>query len=430
MIGFAGWVPWGADGKGLRRGNVRCSAEREDVVIVGAGVSGLAAAKLISEGRSDLSMTILEKSDDVGGRIRSDVVDGYILDRGFQVFIEAYPQQGELLDYEQLDLKPFLPGALVYCEGAHHLVSDPLRRIQDTPESLVSPVGTFMDKARVALLRTKIANLPLDRILQRDECTTAEYLRKEGFTSSMIDRFFSPFYQGIFLAPLEEQSSRMFEYVFRMFLSAPASLPSKGIGAVTQHLAAPSKDKIQLNTGVKSISMNESGGGTVETEDGQRIEAKVIVVAADPPTASALLGDRIEPTKPRGCASLYFASDQPPPISKPILFLNGEGRSAGVVGNTCFPSSVSASYAPEGKTLVSTTVIGDDIHRSEAELERLVKSHMTEWWGSDHVNQWTHLRTYKIPYSQNAQNVPFSASKGVEVRTTWNRLSLMCVALA
>jgi len=167
MIGFAGWVPWGADGKGLRRGNVRCSAEREDVVIVGAGVSGLAAAKLISEGRSDLSMTILEKSDDVGGRIRSDVVDGYILDRGFQVFIEAYPQQGELLDYEQLDLKPFLPGALVYCEGAHHLVSDPLRRIQDTPESLVSPVGTFMDKARVALLRTKIANLPLDRILQR-----------------------------------------------------------------------------------------------------------------------------------------------------------------------------------------------------------------------------------------------------------------------
>uniref|UniRef100_A0A7S0BT17 Amine oxidase domain-containing protein n=1 Tax=Rhodosorus marinus TaxID=101924 RepID=A0A7S0BT17_9RHOD len=240
-----------------------------------------------------------------------------------------------------------------------------------------------MDKARVALLRTKIASLPLDSILQRDECTTAEYLRREGFTSSMIDRFFTPFYEGI--------------------------------GAVTQHVAAPLRDKIQLNTGVKSISMNENGGGTVDTEDGQKIEAKVIIVAADPLAASALFGDRIEPSKPRGCANLYFASDQAPPIAKPILFLNGEGRSAGVVGNTCFPSSFSETYAPEGKTLVSTTVIGDDVHRSDAELERLVKSHMSEWWGSNYVNQWTHLKTYKIPFSQPAQNVPFSASKGVEV---------------
>ncbi len=81
---------------------------RPDVLIVGAGLSGLSCALWLHEG--GLSVLVLEASDGIGGGVRTDEVEGFLLDRGFQVFLMAYPEAQRVLDYGALDFKPFYPG--------------------------------------------------------------------------------------------------------------------------------------------------------------------------------------------------------------------------------------------------------------------------------------------------------------------------------
>lgn len=150
---------------------------RKEVVIIGAGIAGLTCAKELSAaGVTDY--LLLESSDAVGGRVRTDEVDGYLLDRGFQVFIDSYPEAVSTFDYKRLGLKPFLPGAMVRYGKKFHLVSDPLRRPQDLVPTIVSPIGSLVDKILVGIfsLTIRLDSLPI--IFARQEMNTAEYLSK------------------------------------------------------------------------------------------------------------------------------------------------------------------------------------------------------------------------------------------------------------
>src|SRR4051794_26838005 len=186
-----------------------------DVVIVGAGLAGLCCARLLHQ--RGVPFLLLEASDGVGGRVRTDVVEGFRLDRGFQVFLTSYPEAKQVLDYKALDLKPFLPGALIRHAGRFHELTDPWRRPFAALRSLFSAVGSFADKLRVARLRSRSLSGTIEDRFRDPEFTTLQSPRDAGFSASMIEGFFRPFLGGIFLDRELRTSSRMFHFVFRMF---------------------------------------------------------------------------------------------------------------------------------------------------------------------------------------------------------------------
>lgn len=384
------------------------------VLIVGAGLAGLSCARhLQSRG---IACRVLEADDAVGGRARTDVVDGFRLDRGFQVFLTAYPDARRLLDYDTLGLGHFEPGALIRHGGRLHRFSDPWRRPRHTLATALSPVATLADKLRVAKLRRDVCRGTLASLNHHADSTTLDYLVARGFSERIIDRFFKPFLGGVFLDGELATSSRVFEFVFRMFAQGSATLPAAGLGALAEQLAAGLPDEaVQLGTRVESVSAT----GVVAA--GEAIEASAVVIATDRTGAWRLgadnsAGDNSDDWS--GTTCFYFAADKPP-VSEPILVLNGEGQ--GPVNTLCVPSLVAPSYAPVGSHLVSVSVIGagtgagtgnagshgaarGDHSEDDADLRESVVAQLASWFGEG-VAGWRRLRAYRVPRALPTQSV-------------------------
>jgi phytoene dehydrogenase-like protein len=365
----------------------------EAVVIVGGGLSGLACAQRLCE--AGVACRVLEAEDGVGGRARTDSVDGFLLDRGFQVLLTAYPEAKRVLDYAALDLRPFEPGALIRYQGRFHRLVDPWRRPQHALATLRAPVATLGDKLRVGRLRKRVVRGSLEQLYSQPETTTREALRSAGFSERFIGSFFRPFLGGVFLDPDLETSSRLLDFVFRMFSQGDAALPAQGMGEMAGQMASRLPEGV-VHTATP-VARIEDGG--VVLSDGSRITTRSLVLAVDMPTAARMLGDSTRPQQ-RGVTCLYFAARQPP-LSEAILVLNGEGQ--GPVNNLCVPSQVSAAYAPAGQSLVSATVLG--VPDDEDGLQQAVRQQLTDWFGSA-VADWRHLRTYRIPHALPAQAPP------------------------
>lgn len=364
-----------------------------DVLIVGAGLSGLCCARKLQQ--QGIRCLVLEASDGVGGRIRTDMVDGFRLDRGFQVFLTSYPEAKLILDYETLDLKPFLPGALVRYGGRFHELADPWRRPLSAIRSLFSPIGSFADKLRVASFRSRSLRGTVDDRFRDSETTSLQALQDAGFSRSMIERFFRPFLGGIFLDSELQTSSRMLNFVFRMFSLGKACLPAEGMEAIPRQLAAAlPPDTIRL--GARAVQV---APGAVTLSTGEELHAKSVVVAVEGCVARELLGDSISPGG-QGTTCFYFSAPRPP-VTQPLLVLNGDGR--GPINNLCVPTLAAPSYGPGDKSLVSVSVLGtrNDPDRLLAE----VRAQLSEWFGTA-VQDWRHLRTYSIPYALPAQSPP------------------------
>ncbi|KAL3700398.1 hypothetical protein R1sor_018420 [Riccia sorocarpa] len=383
--------------------------EATGVVIIGAGLAGLAAAKHLA--KEGMPFTLLEASDGVGGRVRTDEFEGFLLDRGFQIHITAYPEAQRILDYGKLDLRDFYAGALVWFDGGFHRVADPLRHFTDGLQSLTNPIGSVLDKVLVGIVRIQAALKEVDVILASEETTIFERLSKVGFTDSMVDRFFRPFFGGIFFDRELETTSRLFEFVFRCLALGSNTLPAKGIGAIPQQLAS-SLPPQSLFLSSKVESLVEEGGvvSGVKLENGRQIRAKHgVIVAVEGPEAKRLLKEKISPTPsitkpPRSTVCLYFSSDKIPFTRDPVLFLNGSKK--GIVNNMFFPTNVVPSYGPPGKTLVSVSLIGTHNEKSDADLEAIVRDEMSDWFSRSFVESWKHLRTYRIPFAQPNQTPP------------------------
>ena len=358
-----------------------------DVLIIGAGLSGLSCAlELQKQGQKIL---LLEKSDEPGGRVRTDNVDGFQLDRGFQVYLSAYPTAGRLLDLPALDLGHFEPGAMVYHEGKLHRVMDIFRRPQHLLASALAPIGGLMDKARVARLRWRVKNSSQEQIANREDLSTEDYLRREGFSAQMIDRFFRSFYGGIFLERELQTSSRMFEFTFKMFTEGAATLPALGMGQLSQQLAnrLPS-ESIRYQCPVKEVNGNQ-----VTLSSGEILEAATIVLATPAHITSALLPDLDMPDLAwRSVTTLYFSAPKSP-LDEAVIALNGSGQ--GRVNNVAVLSDVRPEYAPKGQALISVSLLGTS---EQADTPNLVKQELIHWFGKE-VTDWKHLRTDLIPHA-------------------------------
>ena len=362
--------------------------KQQDAIIIGGGLAGLSCAiKLTKAGKS---VTLLEATDRVGGRVRTDVIDGYTLDHGFQVLLTAYPACRELLDYPALRLRAFDPGALVRHGGKFSLLGDPWRRPSQAFSTALSPVGTLGDKLRIARLRKASNQGSLDELYSRTQQTTLERLEQSGFTPTMIDQFFRPFMGGVFLEESLSTSSRMLEFVFRMFSSGDIAIPADGMGAIPRQLAESlPRGTIELQRTVSKVSDR-----SVTLTNGETLTADHIVVATESSAAARLLDIEKLETKWSSATTFYFAAEQTPDNRK-LLMLRGDEQ--GAVQTAVVLSNIASEYAPAGKSLISVSVSDADHDTDTETLDQLIRTQLSGWFG-DQVSKWNRLHVYRVPY--------------------------------
>ncbi|XAR49423.1 15-cis-phytoene desaturase [Bertholletia excelsa] len=392
--------------------------KKTGVIVVGAGLAGLASATRLSS--ESIPFLLLDASDAVGGRVRTDAVDGFLLDRGFQIFITAYPEARKLLDYEALDLQKFYSGARVYHDGRFHTVADPVRHPFDSILTLTNPIGTILDKLLIGLTRIRVLNRSDDEILSAEEVCTLDLLRRIGFSNSIVDRFFRPFFGGIFFDRELQTTSRLFDFVLKCLALGDNTLPSKGISAIPEQLAGKlPPESILLNSRVVSIDF-KSESTTVRLQNGVVLEGELgVVLAVEEPEVVKLLAGKLnrEPVKKpvRSTVCLYFSTDRSRiPVRDPVLFLNGSGK--GIVNNMFFATNVAPSYSPPGKVLVSVSLIGLYEDRADEDLTAEVVRELSDWFGEGMVESWRHLRTYRVGFAQPNQSPPTDLMKDPRVR--------------
>lgn len=356
------------------------------VVIIGAGVAGLTCARYLH--KAGIKSIVLEAADAAGGRVRTDLVDGFRLDRGFQIFLTAYPEARRLLDYTALEFGTFRSGAMIRQEGRFVEMTDPLKEPLTIFKTLAAPVGSLSDKLRLVELMREVNTVARAEDFFKDEDTdTLNYLHEYGWSPKMISTFFKPFFGGVFLENDLSTSSNFFRFVFKQFYNGDAVVPAQGMQAIPEQLAAGlPAGTVRLNTPVSSVD-----GQVVHLANGESLRAAKVIIATDAAAADSLLGVKKE-REYNVTSCTYFAADRSPSTEK-MLLLNPNHFS--VVHHMCVPSDVAPSYAPEGQSLISVSTQGLELV-DHAKLAADIQLELGQWFGEE-VKQWKHLCTYHIP---------------------------------
>jgi phytoene dehydrogenase-like protein len=365
---------------------------------VGAGLAGLAAG--IELGRAGHEVAIYEAGDGPGGRVRTDVVDGFRLDRGFQILLEAYPECRALLDYDRLDLQRFRPGALVRVEGSFRRLGDPLREPAQLWSTVTSPVGTLQDKLRILAFRLNVSRGSVDDLWRGVGTTAIDRFERLGFSEQMIERFLRPLFAGITLDPELQGSSQVVNFVFRMLSAGDAAVPARGMGAISDLMAEMlPPDSLHLGARVAATTAT-----SISIEGGREERFDAVIVATDASEAARLLGTP-DPGW-NGVTSVWFEADEPP-IDDAVLVLNGEGR--GPINSMAPMSAVSADYAPAGSHsfVVSAPSLDPD-------LPDAFRAQLREWFGA-RADAYRTLRVDRIERAQPRQLPGHDARAGETV---------------
>ena len=359
------------------------------IIIIGGGVAGLSCARYLQlAGKEGV---VLEAAEAVGGRVRTDLHDGFRLDRGFQILLTSYPEPKRLLDYDALDLRTFRSGAIIRQEGrsgGFTEMPNPLKEPLGVFKALSAPVGSLADKLRLVELLREVNDVTRAEDFFKDtDTSTLHYLQNYGWSDEMIVNFFRPFFGGVFLENELVTSSNFFRFVFKQFYNGDAVIPAKGMQAIPEQMAAKlSAGTVRLNAPVAAVE-----GQTVRLVNGETLRADKIVIATDAATADRLLGNNLK-RQYNVTTCTYFAAERSPSTKKMIL-LNPHQLSA--VDHMCIPSDVAHDYAPGGQSLISVSTQGLELS-DEAKLAEDIKMELSEWFGEE-VRGWRHLRSYHLP---------------------------------
>ena len=372
------------------------------VVIVGAGLAGLACAATLH--RAGVPILVIEASDGVGGRVRTDQVDGFLLDRGFQVLLTAYPELDRQLNVDALDLEAFDPGALIKTKEGLFELGDPLKKLSSLVPTLrtaaARSVASPSDLLRLLALRVRLARTEVPELLRGPDVATIDALTSQGFSNQFINRFFRPLVGGIQLDLGLHSSARMFDTILKMLFAGNAAVPRFGMQTISKQLAEQIPEHvIHLQAPVRSVSAD-----AVRVDSGE-INASSVVIATDGNTAADFL-NRPRAT-PRSAGCVWFDAPEPPTDRRLIVL---DGDRSGPVANVAVMSNVSSRYAPPGRHLIAAAApgyTGDD-------LDRQARAQLTSWWGSS-IEGWTTLRVDHITYGQPDQSPRFSPKQSLEV---------------
>ena len=360
--------------------------------IIGGGISGLIAARVLEE--YGLSATIIEATDRLGGRVKTDVVDGYSLDHGFQVLLTAYPAAKKYLDFDALALQEFLPGSAIFKNGKQKIIGDPLRNLSLLLPTLFSGIGTVNDKLKILALNRRLKKKSIQNIFAEKEQTTLAYLENIGFSETIITDFFTPFFSGIFLENKLDTSSRMFEFVYKMFGEGNAALPKDGIQAIPKQLFEKLKSTtIIFNTKVKSVE-----NGSIKLESGETLKSNFTIIATQ---ASGLVSNlKNQATLWKSCDTLYFEVAKRE-IKKPLIGLIAMHNA--LINNIFYHTSLQTS-ATATKELLSVTVI-DRQNLTNKQLVTEVQKELKELCNIDFC---TFIKQYNIPMAlPNLQDIQY-----------------------
>ena len=251
-----------------------------DIIIIGAGVSGLTCAKILSD--NNKKYLLLESQSDVGGRMSTDLVGDHQLDRGFQVFIKGYPLYDAVIDVKQLPLHSFSPGASIRINNRFYKVVDPFRNIIEGFKSIFTPIGSFIDKLKILKLRISLLLKKTDNT--KNNISTYNYLKQNGFSDEMINNFFIPFFGSVLLDQDLSTVKSTFETIYKAMSSDDICLLENGIADFPKSIYNQlPKDQFSFNTEVISIEDHR-----VSFADGSSTTSKSIVLATDASTASNL----------------------------------------------------------------------------------------------------------------------------------------------
>ena len=356
----------------------------ERIYVIGAGLSGLVAALELE--KSGFSPVILEASGEIGGRIKTDEVDGFLLDHGFQVLNTAYPELKNYLDLPSLHLKKFNPGAVIFEGKRFYLITDPIRNPLKIIGMAFSKVGTLRDKVKLFTLTQSIKKKSNEKIFDSPSLPTHQYLRNYGFSDRIVDNFFKPFFRGIFLEKHLNTSSRMFEFVFKMFALGHAAVPERGMGEIPAMIRRQlSKTQVYFNSPVKQVE-----GKSIHLENGDIIEADRIVIATQPDRVMKQLQGQF--SSPQQVTNLYFSLQQSF-IGKPMIGLLTGDR---LINNLVFMDDVAKSYSTNGRALLSVTVLESDLE--EMALIEAVKLELEEVSGVN-AEYFQFVKAYHIPHA-------------------------------
>lgn len=353
------------------------------IVIVGAGVSGLVAAQhLEAAGYAPL---IIESTDRVGGRVKTDMVDGFACDHGFQVLLTAYQEAQRYLSYSKLDLKTFRPGAVVYRGGKSYPIVDPLREPAQLLTALFSPVASLKDKFLTWKLQRELKAVhPASLFLEDEQASTRQFLRAYGFSEAFIKAFFVPFFGGIFLENELKTPAAMLRFVFKMFAEGEAAVPNGGMEAIPKALRAElQKTQFRFQTQAEAILDNR-----IRTQNGEDIPFDALIVATNPAHLLPRLAGAA--TTHHATTTLYYRSKGQVLPARLIGLVESPEY---MVNNFCELAPLESGYSPMGEQLVSVTL--KDIP-SSANAEEAVANELRQIAGH---NGWslTPIARYDIP---------------------------------
>ncbi|MBU3750238.1 MAG: FAD-dependent oxidoreductase [Mycobacterium sp.] len=374
------------------------------VVVVGAGLSGLAAARHLT--RQGVEVVVLEGSDAVGGRVRTDVVDGYRLDRGFQLYNPAYPEGARVLDHRALDLKAFIAGArIVVDDGGRRKVrrvADPRRKPSWAIPSLRAHVGSPLSIARFGSYGVSCAVRPVAALGRAPDVTTEEALQRAGADHTLMETVLRPFLSGVFLESGLATSRRFLDVVLKSFVRGTPGVPALGMQRIPEQLAAGLDVRLGHRVGAVTAQRVDVAGGDAHT-------AAAVIVAADPTTAATLVPDVRAPAARAVTTWYYRPTCSPAELAdgEAVLTLDGSGR--GPLVNTVVLSHAAPDYAPAGGALVAASALGawDDPARDDA-----VREHLAWLYGLP-TKSWELIASYPIRYALPAMPVPFELKRPV-----------------
>ncbi len=377
--------------------------QEHDVVIVGAGLAGLAAARQLSIHGVDV--VVLESSDDVGGRVRTDVVDGLFLDRGFQVFNPAYPEAARVLDYDALELRGFTPGVIALTDHGPTRLGDPRALPKWATDALSRRSGRLGGKLRFASYALRNARQSRHQREAQMDMPADVALLSAGVGADLLETVLRPFLSGVFLEDRLETSRRFLDLVLLSFLKGRPSVPAQGMQAIPRQL----HDALPEGTVRLGVEVHQVDDGVLHTSDGS-VRARTVIVATDPRTAAGLLPSLHVPGG-RDVTTWYYVADTRPELltgGEPVVVVDGR-HARGPLVNTVVLTHAAPTYASDGRVLVSASALG--LH-DDAAMEAIVRGHLAQLYGVG-TRSWAHVATYPVPYALPAMLPPFDVRRPV-----------------
>jgi protoporphyrinogen oxidase len=371
--------------------------DKETIYIIGAGVSGLIAAyELEQEGYHPI---IIEQTDEVGGRVKTIHEKGYALDLGFQVLLSAYPLAKKYLDLEALELHKLESGALIYVNDKAYRIGDPMRNWKMLFPTIFSDIGSISDKLKVLKLNNRLKRKSLDEIFESRETTTLKYLIEFGFSPKIIERFFKPFFAGIFLESNIQTSSRMFEFVYKMFGEGYATIPKLGIGEISNQL----KNKLHNTEFIFNCEVKDITNDKILMVSGENLPHDGVIIATN--STSMIRSHKGADMKWKSCMCLYFEVDQTNiPANTIALIADGGNYTNNLYAYTDVKT---------GKTILSVTTL-EHMNKTDAEIIENIIAEVKKYTGALKVDFIHHYRIKQaLPDIQNLKMTVQSAENQV-----------------